>query len=159
MNIQRKQDGFTLIELMIVIAILAILMAIAIPAYQDYSVRAKVSEAVSIAAAAKLSIGEFCQSAAPATAPATGVASNTGYNFTPGADSAAGGEDYVGGVAFSGTCAAPVITITTTAATGANPLPTLVWTGAAAAGTGQVIWDCTETNSAVASQIPSDCRQ
>ena len=54
MNNIRKQSGFTLIELMIVIAILAILLAIAIPAYQDYTIRAKVSEAASVAAGAKV---------------------------------------------------------------------------------------------------------
>lgn len=53
-----SQKGFTLIELMIVIAILGILIAIALPAYQDYSVRAKVSEGLNLAAAAKLASSE-----------------------------------------------------------------------------------------------------
>ena len=55
MNIQKKQQGFTLIELMIVIAIVGILAAIALPAYQDYTVRAKVSEAMVTLAEAKTS--------------------------------------------------------------------------------------------------------
>jgi type IV pilus assembly protein PilA len=54
----KMQKGFTLIELMIVIAILGILIAIALPAYQDYTVRAKVSEGLNLAAAAKLGVGE-----------------------------------------------------------------------------------------------------
>jgi type IV pilus assembly protein PilA len=52
------QEGFTLIELMIVIAIIGILAAIAIPAYQDYTVRAQVTEGLSLASAAKATISE-----------------------------------------------------------------------------------------------------
>jgi type IV pilus assembly protein PilA len=55
---KKYQQGFTLIELMIVIAILGILMAIAIPAYQDYAVRAKVSEGINLAGASKLAVAE-----------------------------------------------------------------------------------------------------
>ncbi len=54
----KAQAGFTLIELMIVVAIIGILAAIALPAYQDYTVRAKVSETIGFGAAAKTTIGE-----------------------------------------------------------------------------------------------------
>ncbi len=54
----KQQKGFTLIELMIVIAIIGILAAIAIPAYQDYTVRSKVSEGLNLAGAAKLAVSE-----------------------------------------------------------------------------------------------------
>ncbi len=54
----KNMKGFTLIELMIVIAILGILLAIAIPAYQDYTIRARVSEGLSLAAPAKLAVSE-----------------------------------------------------------------------------------------------------
>ena len=53
------QKGFTLIELMIVIAIIGILAAIAIPAYQDYTIRAQVSEGLSLADGAKTAVAEF----------------------------------------------------------------------------------------------------
>ena len=55
----KNMKGFTLIELMIVIAILGILLAIAIPAYQDYTVRTKVSECLNLQAPVKLAISEF----------------------------------------------------------------------------------------------------
>ena len=74
---KKIQQGFTLIELMIVIAILGILMAIAIPAYQDYTVRAKVSEGMNVAGAAKLAVAETRQTAGqwPADNTEAGVAS------------------------------------------------------------------------------------
>jgi type IV pilus assembly protein PilA len=57
----KKQQGFTLIELMIVVAIIGILAAIAIPAYQDYTIRAQVSEGLSLAAGSKTAVAEYYQ--------------------------------------------------------------------------------------------------
>ena len=79
---KKIQQGFTLIELMIVIAILGILMAIAIPAYQDYTVRAKVSEGMNVAGAAKLAVAETRQTAGewPDTNPEAGLPTAASIN-------------------------------------------------------------------------------
>ena len=58
---KKVQQGFTLIELMIVVAIIGILAAIAIPAYQDYTIRAQVSEGLNLAGGAKAAVTEFYQ--------------------------------------------------------------------------------------------------
>ncbi|MBB4808900.1 type IV pilus assembly protein PilA [Acinetobacter johnsonii] len=72
------QKGFTLIELMIVVAIIGILAAVAIPAYQDYTTRAKVSEVITAGAACKTSVAEFYQSSGelPGTLEQAGCSSN-----------------------------------------------------------------------------------
>lgn len=90
---KQMQKGFTLIELMIVVAIIGILAAVALPAYQDYTVRAKMSEVVGLAAAAKTSISEYYVSMGemPADADAAGVNTSTGQST------------YVSAVAFTRT--------------------------------------------------------
>jgi len=72
----KKQQGFTLIELMIVVAIIGILAAIAIPAYQDYTIRAQVSEGLNLAAGAKAAVTEYTQDRGifPLDNPTAGIA-------------------------------------------------------------------------------------
>ncbi len=74
-----RQQGFTLIELMIVVAIIGILAAIAIPAYQDYTIRSQVSEGLNLAAGAKTAITEFYNNKGtfPSTNASAGLATAT----------------------------------------------------------------------------------
>ena len=148
------QKGFTLIELMIVVAIIGILAAIALPAYQDYTIRAKVSEAFTLSSAAKLAVSETGAAnggvfaAYPGTgAPATG---GTGYQFTP--------TKNVQSIAHSlganalGVSSGGIITIKT-AATGIGGNPnadgkTIILSPAW--GTGSVDWACAADTKAIA---------
>ena len=93
----KMQKGFTLIELMIVVAIIGILAAIAIPAYQDYTIRAQVSEGLSLADAAKTAVSETWMStgAAPDSRAAAGMtpaAGDTQGKYVSGVDVNANAE-------------------------------------------------------------------
>ena len=107
----KQQKGFTLIELMIVIAIIGILAAIAIPAYQDYTIRSKVSEGLNLAGAAKLAVAETYDS--KGGFPSQG---NISYGL-PQSGSIAG--NYVASVAAAASTG--VITITYNDEVGGNP--------------------------------------
>jgi type IV pilus assembly protein PilA len=144
------QKGFTLIELMIVVAIIGILAAIALPAYQDYTVRAKVSEGLVLAAAAKLAVTE-------------NAANGKNYDSGWTAPSATAAVTSVGIAQATG-----VITLTYTAAAG-NGTITMVPSSSGTAfsgGTattstvpagGSVTWDCTG-GTLVGKYRPATCR-
>ena len=137
------QKGFTLIELMIVVAIIGILAAVALPAYQDYTVRAKVSEVILAASSAKTAISEAAQ---------------VGGGVMPASmaiDTQA--SKYVASVAYAQTSASiGVITVTTTAADANISGKTVTMTGTVG-GTGQVSWVCAP-GTMNAKYLPSSCK-
>ncbi|MEN3811397.1 pilin [Chromobacterium piscinae] len=153
MKKQHKQQGFTLIELMIVVAIVGILAAIAIPAYQDYTKRARVSEGLALADAAKTAVTEYY---ATNNAFVTGTSPfNASYGL---ATSISGNSVTSVNVIGSGVVQ---ITYNNTISSGAQVdlVPTIT--------SGAVQWYCTYTGSGTtaittqlsANWVPSTCRQ
>ena len=139
---KRVQQGFTLIELMIVVAIIGILAAVALPAYQDYTTRAKISEVIVMASPAKLAVAETSSSLGGLGSI---TQSATGYQF-PGA------TKYVSGITIADTTGV-VTAVSIVPNAGGNIVLTPV---EVTANTGQLRWTCTSTIAA--KYLPSECR-
>ena len=135
-----KQQGFTLIELMIVVAIIGILAAVAIPAYQDYTVRAQVTEGLSLASGAKTAVSEYWASngSLPTDNATAGMRDSTDIR-----------GNNVESVDFTGTLVE--ITFSANAIDGSTLELAPITQG------GQVAWDCFGGNLE-AQYRPSSCR-
>ena len=146
---KKVQQGFTLIELMIVVAIIGILAAIAIPAYQDYIVRSKVTELVTAASACKNSVSEYFQTknTAPTTNEEAGCSSNA--------------SQYITSLAVTAPSATSAqVQVLATAAVGGGILVTdgVNLTGTYTATTGTVGWACTPAGAMPKKYLPANCR-
>ena len=138
---KKIQQGFTLIELMIVVAIIGILAAIAIPAYQDYTTRAKVSEGINVAGAAKNAVSEYKISTGnwPTKNSMAGIADDIASTYVKSVSINAAG---VLAVTFQGDTNFSGDTILFT--------PTFL--------TGTVQWSCTANGTLEDKYRPANCR-
>ncbi|MGH8160909.1 MAG: pilin [Gammaproteobacteria bacterium] len=162
MNVQHKllhqqggQEGFTLIELMIVVAILAILAAIAIPLYLNYTARAQATGAVNLAGGLKTDVVEYYNTngAWPADNKAAGAAKNISIV-----------GKYVSQVdVLNGKIRAKFCDVTAAAHQGvkceaAKELGNKTLTLSPSAHAGSIVWNCYVSNSAIYKMVPSECR-
>ncbi|HAF92478.1 MAG TPA: prepilin-type cleavage/methylation domain-containing protein [Pseudomonas sp.] len=144
----QMQKGFTLIELMIVVAIIGILAAIAIPAYQDYTARAQMTEAMTLASGLKTNVSEiFAQTATCPTNGNDGISAATEYK-----------GNYVAQVATAGTAAATggcTITATMKSSGVASGITSTKLQLALTVEDGSYTWACNST--AAQKYLPKSC--
>jgi len=133
------QKGFTLIELMIVVAIIGILAAVALPAYQDYTIRARVSELTLAASGFKTAIAEKASADATLSSSGVGLTVSVAGKVTGGSVTDAG-----------------VITIQGSATSVGTDVSILL-TPSKAAG-GSIVWTCSTGSSGTFKYVPSECR-
>ena len=153
---KKVQQGFTLIELMIVVAIIGILAAIAIPAYQDYTIRSKVTELVNAAGVCKTGVAEYYQSKGvmPASRDEAGCSDQGTAN--------SGAPDVGAGGIITVIAAGGLNTQLTANGSGVDFLYNPMCSGAACAADGSsgalTEWDCKTGTTVKAKYLPAQCR-